>query len=85
MLNLIPHIHIPIYDSFLCSVVFLNIVTTIFIMASSARTGFIVVCTSGGLDANVARFTERKFEVDLNCWVERAIGIIDACPRTTPE
>ena len=63
MLNLIPHIHIPIYDSFLCSVVFLNIVTAIFIMAeSSARTGLTVVCTSGGSDANVARFSGKELE-----------------------
>ena len=65
MLNIVFYIHIPICNSFFSSVVFLNIVTTIFIMAeSSARTGYAVVCTSGGLDANVARFTEREFEAD---------------------
>ena len=86
MLNTVPHIHIPIYDNFLYNVLFLNIVTTIFIMAESfARTGLAVVCTSGGSDANVARLTGRELEDYLNCWVERAIARSDAYPRTAPE
>ena len=40
----------------------------------SARIGFAVVCTPGGLDANVARFTEMEFEAYLNSWVDRAIA-----------
>jgi len=33
---------------------------------SFTRTGFAVVCTSGGSDANAVRFTGREFEVNLN-------------------
>src|SRR4028119_539650 len=33
---------------------------------SFTRTGFAVVCTSGGSDANAVRFTGREFEVYLD-------------------
>jgi len=48
------------YDSFFCSVLFLNIVTTM--AESSTRAGLAVVCNPCGLDANAVRFTGSEFE-----------------------